>query len=72
MPKFKDGKGAVIIKAHHSLADGLGFASFFLALSDIWDKNAMPSMKPLGILKKILIYTLLPFLVMKSGIEMLL
>lgn len=65
-----DGKGAVIIKAHHSLADGLGFSFFFMAMSDNWDKNALPALKPMGCLKTTLVYTLLPFLVLKSGIQM--
>jgi NRPS condensation-like uncharacterized protein len=69
IPKYMDGKGAVILKSHHCLADGLGFSFLFLAISDVWDKNALPALKPMGILKTTLVYTLLPFLVLKSGIE---
>jgi hypothetical protein len=62
-----DGKGAVILKAHHSLADGLGFSFFFGAMSDVWDQNALPALKPIGILKSTLIYSLIPLLVIKSA-----
>jgi hypothetical protein len=67
IPKFKDGKGAVIFKAHHTLADGIGFAFFSLAISEIWDKEALPAMRPLGFLKTALIYTLLPYFMIKTA-----
>ena len=69
IPKFMDGKGAVILKSHHCLADGLGFSFMFLAISDVWDKNSLPALKPMGIIKTILVYTLLPFLILRSGIK---
>lgn len=68
IPKYKDGKGAVILKSHHCLADGQGFSFLFLAMSDMWDKNVLPALKPMGILKATIVYTLLPFLVLKSGL----
>ena len=68
IPKYMDGKGAVILKAHHNLADGLGFSFLFLAISDVWDKSALPALKPMGCLKSTLVYSLLPFLVLKAGL----
>jgi hypothetical protein len=58
--------GAILFKCHHSFGDGLGIAQFFLAMSDIYDSNALPTLKPLSLIKKIMIYILSPFLVMKS------
>lgn len=60
----------IIIKSHHVLFDGLGCSTLFLALSDIFDPEALPGMKPLSVLKKIMIYTLLPFLVLRSSLQM--
>jgi len=37
IPKFQDGKGAICIKTHHCFTDGLGFATFFLAMSGNFD-----------------------------------
>jgi hypothetical protein len=71
IPKYKDGKGAVILKSHHCLADVLGFSFMFLALSDIWDKDALPALKPMGFLKTTIMYMLLPFLLLKSGLKIL-
>ena len=71
IPDFKDGQGAVIIKAHHVFSDGLGFATFFLALSNVYDKNALPALKPLSFLKQALIYLLLPFLILRISLVIL-
>lgn len=57
------------MKSHHCLADGLGFSFFFLAMSDVWNKDALPALKPLGVVKTILVYTLLPFLMLRSGLK---
>lgn len=61
----------MILKAHHCLADGLGFATLFLAFSDIYDPKALPAMKPLPCLKKMIVYICLPFLVLRSSLYML-
>ena len=72
IPKFKDGKGICIFKAHHSFGDGLGVASYFAALSQIFDPKALPAMKPIPFPKQLLIWCLSPFLVLKSSFDILL
>ena len=67
MPKFKDGKGVCVCKAHHSFADGLGFAQFLSAQSKFFDPKALPGMKPIPLIKKIVIWTLSPFLLLKTA-----
>ena len=47
IPKFRDGMGAIICKTHHCFTDGLGFSTFFLAMSGTYDSGALPAMKPL-------------------------
>lgn len=51
LPHFKDGKGAIIVKTHHCFTDGLGFSTFFLALSDEYTLNSLPGLKPLPFIK---------------------
>lgn len=71
IPDFKPDVSVLLLKSHHVLSDGLGFSTLFLAFSDIFDPNALPAMKPLPIMKKFLVYTLLPFLVLRSSLHML-
>mmetsp|Transcript_39521 Transcript_39521/g.60336 ORF Transcript_39521/g.60336 Transcript_39521/m.60336 type:complete len:95 (-) Transcript_39521:795-1079(-) len=48
IPKFKDGKGIVVFKMHHSIGDGLGLVHLFLHLSGYREmKGLIPGMKPL-------------------------
>ena len=71
IPDFKDGQGVVVIKAHHVFSDGLGFSTFFLALSNVYDMKALPALKPVGFLKQALIYILLPFLILRISLVIL-
>jgi NRPS condensation-like uncharacterized protein len=71
VPDFQADKSLVILKSHHVLSDGLGFASLFLAISDVYDPNCLPAMKPLPLAKKFIINLLLPFLVLRSSLTML-
>ena len=45
------GRSALFLKTHHCFTDGLGLATFFLALSGEYDANALPCVKPLPMLK---------------------
>ena len=40
-----------MMKIHHCMFDGLGGAAFFLALSEEYDINVMPAMKPISFCK---------------------
>ena len=51
VPDYSDKESAIIIKVHHCMADGLGFAAFMLAVSDNYDVNILPHLKPLSPLK---------------------
>ena len=37
IPKFRDGMGVILFKAHHCFGDGIGCSQFFLVLSEIFD-----------------------------------
>lgn len=71
VPNFKDGKGCVILKSHHCMSDGLGFSTMFLCLSGDFDPNSLPGVKPLGLVKDIIITLLYPFLAARAGFEIL-
>lgn len=66
IPKFRDGKGAMIVKTHHCFTDGIGYSTFFLALSGEFDASALPAFKPLGFFKQLIIYMLMPLLLLKA------
>jgi NRPS condensation-like uncharacterized protein len=59
------------LKAHHCLADGLGFASMFMALSGEYDASSLPGLKPLPWYKSLAIFLTLPFLVLKSSLQII-
>ena len=71
IPNYKEGQSVFIYKAHHVLTDGLGVSAKFLALSDHYDKNALPAMKPLPFLKNMIIKICLPVLFLKSTLSMI-
>ena len=50
-PQMCKGRSALFLKTHHCFTDGLGLATFFLALSGEYDANALPCVKPLPMLK---------------------
>lgn len=72
IPDFQPGKSCIIIKSHHVLFDGLGASTMFMAMSDEFNVSALPGLKPQSLCKKIMIYSFLPFLVLRSSLEMLL
>lgn len=66
IPDYIDGKSAMVMKSHHVLADGLGFASMFLSMSDgDVSINDIPSLH-IPFAKRLLIYLLTPFLFLKT------
>jgi len=71
IPKFKDGKGVVMLKSHHCMSDGLGFSTLFLCLSGEFDPTALPGVKPLGFVKEFIITLMFPFLALRAGLEIL-
>ena len=71
IPDYKDGESVFILKAHHVLSDGLGCSSMGLALSDNYDKNALPALKPLSLCKNFMIHLCLPYLYLKATLSML-
>ena len=62
----------MILKSHHSVSDGLGISTFFLCLSGEFDPKTLPGVKPLGIVKDIIITILSPFLAARASLELLL
>lgn len=71
VPKFRDGMGAIIVKTHHCFTDGLGFSTFFLAMSGEYTSSSLPGMKPLPFLKQLLIYLLSPIIIVQATIDIL-
>ena len=71
VPKFRDGMGAIIVKTHHCFTDGLGFSTFFLAMSGEYTSSSLPGMKPLPFLKQLLIYLLSPIIIFQATIDIL-
>jgi hypothetical protein len=61
-----DGQGIVLFKAHHSFGDGVSAGQFFMAISDIYDANARPGLKPIPWYKMAILYILSPLLVLKA------
>jgi len=53
------------------VSDGLGFSTFFLCLSGEFDPKTLPGVKPLGLIKDIIITILSPFLALRASIELL-
>ena len=69
IPNFMDGRGAIIVKGHHSFADGVGLGQFFMAIQDNYDPKSRPGIKHIPWFKMALIYLISPFLVLKSQIN---
>lgn len=61
VPDYSDTESAIIIKVHHCMADGLGFAAFMLAVSDNYDVKNLPHLKPLSPFRQTMIYLAAPF-----------
>ena len=61
----------MVIKAHHTFTDGLGFSAFGLAMSGDYDSSNLPSLKPLPWYMKLAIFILNPFLVSRTNCEVL-
>ena len=59
------------MKAHHCFTDGLGWGTFFLSLSDKYDSEALPTLKPLPWDKWLLKTLLYPYLLLKSTFTLL-
>jgi NRPS condensation-like uncharacterized protein len=63
----------IILKAHHCFTDGLGFATWFLSMSEgEFDTSALPGLKPLSFFKKLLIKLLYPILLLTQSLKILL
>jgi hypothetical protein len=57
----------IVIKAHHCFTDGLGFAAFAMALSDNYDVSALPALKQLSFAKRVIVFLLSPYLIIKAN-----
>jgi hypothetical protein len=68
IPNYKDGMGAMILKTHHCFTDGLGYATWMLAVSGEFSTDALPGMKPLPLWKKILIFLSYPWITAKAAL----
>lgn len=66
LPDFEDNRGAIILKVHHSFADGLGLSSFMLYMLGNYSAKDLPGLKPLSLIKKIFIDLIGPFLLFVS------
>jgi hypothetical protein len=63
--------GVILFKAHHSFGDGIGCSQFFLVLSEIFDSDALPTLKPISFMQKVVIALLSPWLIIKTAVEAL-
>jgi len=63
--------GVILFKAHHSFGDGIGCSQFFLVLSEIFDSDALPTLKPITFMNKVAITLLSPWLIFKTTVEAL-
>ena len=72
IPDYKEVESVFVMKSHHCLTDGLGTSSMFLALSDNYDKTALPSLKPVSFCKKVVINLCMPYLYLKGVMNMVL
>ena len=45
IPDYQEDKSIIILKSHHSLADGMGYASFMQSLNDKYDSEDLPGLK---------------------------
>ena len=71
VPNYSEKESAIIIKVHHCMADGLGFAAFMLALSDSYDVDNLPHLKPLSPFRQALVYLALPFMFAPQALNIL-
>jgi hypothetical protein len=69
---YENDKSLLVLKAHHSLGDGLAFAHFFLALSDDYNSKNLNALKSISYITKIIVYILQPFLIIFYSIKLLL
>jgi len=59
-------KGAVLLKFHHSLGDGLALVSFLMVLCDKYDTANIPLMKCMPWFQKLFIKLASPFFILKE------
>jgi hypothetical protein len=71
IPDYENDKSILVLKAHHSLGDGMGFAHFFLALSDDYNHKNLNALKSISWIKKIIVFILQPFLIIFYSIKLL-
>lgn len=69
IPDFQPGKSIMIMKVHHSFSDGLGLATLFQCLTDVYDPKDLPAMRPVDFIKNLLVHLISPFLVIQTIIE---
>ena len=70
-PNYAEDKSAVIIKAHHCFGDGLALCSIFLAMSNEFDSKNLPSLKPLTLCRKFLLWISSPYLTLATMVRAL-
>jgi hypothetical protein len=64
LPDWSDSESAIICKTHHSLTDGLGYATIMLAIQDKeYDPKELPGMKPISCFYQLILYVLSPYLI---------
>lgn len=56
----------MIIKAHHSLTDGLGLSAFCMALSEDYHASNLPCVRPPTKWQEFFLFLIYPFLVVKG------
>jgi hypothetical protein len=47
----------------------MGFSGFAMAMSDGYDHTALPALKPLSLSRKLMIFLLSPYLLIKGNLE---
>lgn len=72
IPDFEPGKrGAIILKAHHCFADGLGLSTFMLYVFGEFSASDIPGLKPLPWWKRLVIIVAAPMLLTVASFKIL-
>ena len=72
VPEYEKDKGLFVLKAHHSLCDGLAAMQWLGSLSDVYDKDSFASIKPMSCFKRIMVIFTNPFVTLFEGTKLLL
>lgn len=59
----------IVVKGHHSFADGVGLGQFLMAIQDTYDPKSRPGLKSVPWYKMAIVYLLSPILILKAQFQ---